>query len=397
MTELNDENKIFQIKYNDFESFKIGDTSNFGEYTKGGVAYQIKQPKYIENYDFLTRSAVICNNSFDISDSTKIGRAELLYMAFSGVHEFYLQNNCTLPELNNMDQAKRILENVKKMYDVIKQNNIPWYSHIQNFDEKIVLNVARWAAANVPPVCGFFGGILAQEIIKTTGKYVPINQWFIQDFFEVAENVKEEADRSLKQCRYDEQIAIFGNEIQEKIQKSNIFMIGAGATGCEFLKNFAMMGFCSDKNSKFTVTDNDHIEISNLSRQFLFRRENVGESKSAIAVESVKEMNPNFNGIALQGKVCSETEDIFNEEFWNSQNMIVYAVDSDEGRKYIDNKVVFYQKFGVDSGTLGTSARSQIIIPHKTLTYCDKASSSTTLTVPVCTLRHFPSLIQHCI
>ena len=34
----------------------------------------------------------------------------------------------------------------------------------------------------------------------------------------------------------------YGNETQEKIQKSNIFMIGAGATGCEFLKNFAMMG-----------------------------------------------------------------------------------------------------------------------------------------------------------
>ena len=196
----------------------------------------------------------------------------MLYIAFSGVHDFYLQNNCTLPELNNMEQAKGILENVKKMYDAARQSNIPWFSQIQEFDEKIVLNVARWAAANIPPICGFFGGILAQEIIKATGKYVPIDQWFIQDFFEVVENVKDDADRTLKKSRYDEQIAIFGNEIQEKIQKSNIFMVGAGATGCEFLKNFAMMGFCSDKNTKFTVTDNDNIEISNLSRQFLFRK-----------------------------------------------------------------------------------------------------------------------------
>ena len=399
MTELNDENRDFQIQFENYESFKIGDTSNFSEYTKGGVVYQIKKPKNIQYLDFCTRSAMISDpaHPFGTSDQTKRGRTELLYMAFSGVHDFYLQNNCTLPELNNMEQAKGILENVKKMYDAARQSNIPWFSQIQEFDEKIVLNVARWAAANIPPICGFFGGILAQEIIKATGKYVPIDQWFIQDFFEVVENVKDDADRTLKKSRYDEQIAIFGNEIQEKIQKSNIFMVGAGATGCEFLKNFAMMGFCSDKNTKFTVTDNDNIEISNLSRQFLFRKKNVGKSKSIVAVESVKEMNPNFNGEAMQAKVCNETEEIFNEEFWNSQNMIVYAVDSVDARKYIDNKVVLYQKFAVDSGTLGTKAHSQTIIPHKTLTYCDKAPSGVTLTIPVCTLRHFPSLIQHCI
>lgn len=91
-------------------------------------------------------------------------------------------------------------------------------------------------------------------------------------FLEVASNIKDDADRTLKNSRYDDQIAVFGNEIQEKLQKSNFFMVGAGATGCEFLKNYAMMGACSDKNSKFTVTDNDNIEISNLSRQFLFKK-----------------------------------------------------------------------------------------------------------------------------
>ena len=174
-------------------------------------------------------------------------------------------------------------------------------------------------------------------------------------------------------------------------------MIGAGATGCEFLKNFAMMGFSSGKNSKFTVTDNDNIEISNLSRQFLFRKNNVGKSKSVVAIETIKEMNNNFNGEAMQTKICSETEDIFDEEFWNRQNMIVYAVDSVEARKYIDNKVILYHKFAVDAGTSGTEGRSQVIIPHKTSTYSDNQGLEQTSTIPVCTLRHFPSLINHCI
>ena len=399
MIELNDEKREFQIAFEDFRSFKIGDTSSFHEYTKGGVVYQIKKKRNMQYLDFCTRSAMISDpmHPFNSCDQTKMGRVELLYMAFSGVHDYYLQNNCKLPELNNMEQAKQVLEKVREMYKSAKDNKIPWFSEIQEFDEKIVLNVARWASANIQPICGFFGGIIAQEIIKATGKYIPIDQWFIHDFFEVVENIKDDVDRALKNCRYDDQISIFGNEIQEKIQKSNIFMVGAGATGCEFLKNLGMMGFCSDKNAKFTVTDNDNIEISNLSRQFLFRKKDVGKPKSVIAINSIKEMNPNFNGEGMQAKVCEETEKIFNEDFWTNQNFIVYAVDSVEARKYIDSKVILYQKPAVDSGTLGTKAHSQTIIPHKTLTYNDKAPSGVTLTIPVCTLRHFPSLIQHCI
>ena len=44
MVELNDEQKEFQIRLENFQTFKIGDTSKFSEYTKGGIAYQIKHP-----------------------------------------------------------------------------------------------------------------------------------------------------------------------------------------------------------------------------------------------------------------------------------------------------------------------------------------------------------------
>ena len=399
MTELNEEGKEFQIVFEDYKSFKIGDTSNFGEYKKGGVIYQIKKPKKKEYYEFCQRATMICDDyhPFNCADNTKGGRQELLYMALSGVHDFYLQHNCTLPELNNMEHAKSILENVKKMYDTAKEKSFPCYKNIQEFDEKVVLSVARWAAANITPVCAFFGGIIAQEIIKTTGKYAPIDQWLIYDFLEAAANLDENIDRTLKNSRYDDQIAIFGNEIQKKIEESNMFMVGAGATGCEFLKNFAMMGFCTAPEKKFIVTDNDNIEISNLSRQFLFRKKDVGKPKADIAIKSVQEMNPSFKAKALQAKVCKETEETFNEEFWSNQNFIVYAVDSVEARKYIDTKVVFHQKIAVDSGTLGTQAQSQIIIPFKSITYKDRAPSGVTKEIPQCTLRHFPSLIQHCI
>ena len=401
MVELNDAKKDFMIRLEDFQTFKIGDTSQFSDYIKGGVAYQIKKPVCKQYFDFGLRSAIISDpmHKFNPSDYTKKGRPELLYLILTGIHDYYVSHEYKLPELNNQEQADEICKKVKEMYDSTKEQKIPWYADIQDFDEKLVKNVIKWSAANVQPVCGFFGGIVAQEIIKATGKYIPIDQWFIQDFLEVTENIKDDADRKLKNCRYDDQIAIFGNEIQDKIHKTNIFMIGAGATGCEFLKNFGMMGFCTDKDAKFVVTDNDNIEISNLNRQFLFRKKDVGKSKSLVAIKSVKEMNPEFNGEGLQLKICSETDNVFNEDFWNKQDIVIFAVDSAEARNYIDSKIIYFQKPAIDSGTLGIKARSQVIIPHQTLTYADtKSNSPTTQTkIPMCTLRHFPSLIQHCI
>lgn len=47
--------------------------------------------------------------------------------------------------------------------------------------------------------------------------------------------------------------------------------VGAGAIGCEHLKNFAMMGIGCSVAGQVFVTDMDTIEKSNLNRQFLFR------------------------------------------------------------------------------------------------------------------------------
>ena len=323
-------------------------------------------------------------------------------MTLIGIHDFFITHNGLLPELNNLSQAKEIEKNVKQFYDTMTKDKKQWFQYqgIQKYDEKVVLNVIRWSRAEICPITAFFGGIIAHEIIKATGKYEPIDQWLIIDFLEVAENINENADRRLKGLRYDDQVAIFGNEIQEKIQKSKIFMVGAGATGCEFLKNFAMMGFCTaTKESKFIVTDNDSIEISNLSRQFLFRKKDVGTSKAETACKSVKLMNPRFNAIGLQKKVCEETEDYFDEEFWNNQDFIIMAVDSNQARKYIDTRVIKFERCSMDAGTLGTKATSQCIVPFKTMTYGDNPSDDDekSKVIPMCTLRHFPSQITHCI
>ena len=41
--------------------------------------------------------------------------------------------------------------------------------------------------------------------------------------------------------------------------------------------------------------------------------------------------------------------------------------------------------------------RGQIIIPHKSRSYTDGEKEAPEKTIPMCTLRNFPSTIEHCI
>lgn len=86
-----------------------------------------------------------------------------------------------------------------------------------------------------------------------------------------------------------------------KASKGNCFVVGAGALGCEFIKMLSLMGF-GRNHGNVVVTDDDNIEISNLNRQFLFRKHHVGKSKSETACEVGRNINPSvpFNASRLR-------------------------------------------------------------------------------------------------
>ena len=148
-------------------------------------------------------------------------------------------------------------------------------------------------------------------------------------------------------------------------------MVGSGALGCELIKAFALMGVACGPQGKVHNTDNDNIEVSNLNRQFLFRKNHVGHSKSQTACEIAKGMNPALNVEAYTTIVSPDTEAVFNDKFWESLDFVVNAVDNVKARLYVDSKCVWYEKPLLESGTLGTKANSQMIVPHQTLCYGD--------------------------
>ena len=194
--------------------------------------------------------------------------------------------------------------------------------------------MAAYCTCSISPLAAFFGGIVAQEIVKFTGKYTPLKQWLHYDTFE---SIPEgEVDRTPLGCRYDDQIKIYGREVQEKLGNVKTFMIGAGALGCELAKAFALMGVACGPQGKITVTDNDNIEVSNLNRQFLFRKNNVGKPKSETACNIAKVMNPDLKINPLTSLLSSDTENIFNDAFWEELDFVVNAVDNIKARLHID-------------------------------------------------------------
>jgi hypothetical protein len=57
---------------------------------------------------------------------------------------------------------------------------------------------------------------------------------------------------------------------------------------------------------------------------------------------------------------------------------------------------VWFEKPLLESGTLGTKANTQVVLPHKTETYSDSVDPPEE-SIPMCTLKNFPNLIEHCI
>lgn len=176
-------------------------------------------------------------------------------------------------------------------------------------------------------------------------------------------------------------------------------MIGAGAIGCELLKNFAMLGLGSGKDGKITLTDPDIIELSNLNRQFLFREKHLRKPKSMVAAASAIQMNPDLKNhvSARLDKIHRDTENAYSEEFYKKQTVIANALDNVKARLFIDSKAVQARVPLLDSGTLGPKGHVQVVIPFKTESYGSKSDPEENNAIPHCTLKMFPEETLHCV
>ncbi|KAL5381036.1 E1 ubiquitin-activating protein [Paraphaeosphaeria minitans] len=389
MTGLNDcEPRKIEVKgpY----TFSIGDVSGLGEYKKGGQYVQVKMPKILNFEPF---SQQLKKPELLISDFAKFDRPQQLHIGVQALHEFANKHKGEFPRSHNESDAAEVFQ--------IAQGLAGQGEDKVELDEKLIKELSYQSRGDLSPVAAFFGGLAAQEVLKSvSGKFHPIVQFL---YFDSLESLPTSTKRSEEQCapigsRYDGQIAVLGKDYQEKLGNVKEFLVGAGAIGCEMLKNWAMMGLGAGPKGQIWVTDNDQIEKSNLNRQFLFRPADVGKLKSEAAAKAVQAMNPDLNGkiVHMQEKVGPETEHIFNEKFWDNLNAVTNALDNVEARTYVDRRCVFFRKSLLDSGTLGTKGNTQVVIPHITESY-SSSQDPPEKSFPMCTLRSFPNRIEHTI
>ncbi|KAK2440690.1 E1 ubiquitin-activating protein [Trifolium repens] len=389
MKELND-GKPRKIKNARAYSFTLEeDTTNYGSYEKGGIVTQVKQQKVL-NFKPL-KEALSDPGDFLLSDFAKFDRPPLLHLAFQALDKFISELG-RFPVPGVEDDAQKLIAIASDMNDSSGDDKL------DDINPKLLRQFAFGAKAVLNPMAAMFGGIVGQEVVKAcSGKFHPLFQFF---YFDSVESLPSEPldpdDFRPVNSRYDAQISVFGRKLQKKLEDSQVFVVGSGALGCEFLKNLALMGVACGSQGKLTITDDDVIEKSNLSRQFLFRDWNIGQAKSTVAASAAASINPSFNIEALQNRVSPETENVFHDTFWENLSVVINALDNVNARLYVDQRCLYFQKPLLESGTLGAKCNTQMVIPHLTENY-GASRDPPEKQAPMCTVHSFPHNIDHCL
>ncbi|KAK5866066.1 hypothetical protein PBY51_020283 [Eleginops maclovinus] len=369
-------------------SFSIGDTSQLQPYAHGGFFVLVKTPK---TYRFETMEKQLLDPQVMTPDFSK-PEAPLQIHAAMYALDIFQEQYSRLPNTGCLQDAEVLLKLTEEVNETLDNK--------ASINSELVRFLSRTARGTLPPLAAAVGGLASQEVLKAiTGKFAPLQQWFYLDAIEVVRPLQSvSAEEFLpKGDRYDGLRACIGESMCLELHKLRVFMVGCGAIGCEMLKNFALLGVgLANSSGEVCITDPDLIEKSNLNRQFLFRPHHIQKPKSTTAAEATQEINPDLQVDAHLNKVCPATESVYNDIFYSRLNVVVTALDNVEARRYVDSRCLSNQRPLLDSGTMGTKGHTEIIVPNLTESY-NSHRDPPEEEIPFCTLKSFPSVIEHTI
>lgn len=103
--------------------------------------------------------------------------------------------------------------------------------------------------------------------------------------------------------RYSRHILLddIGIEGQERLLAASALVIGAGGLGSPAAFYLASAGI-----GNITLVDNDTVDLTNLQRQILHTTERIGQSKAQSGKQTLAQINPEVNVVALPERVEGE-------------------------------------------------------------------------------------------
>lgn len=185
-----------------------------------------------------------------------------------------------------------------------------------------------------------------------------------------------------------------GEQVMKKITSCKILLVGAGGIGCELLKNLALTGF-----TDVEVIDLDTIDVSNLNRQFLFRRHHVGMPKCVVACDAALVMSSmsgdEMKYVPHHGNVCDNHK--FNVQYVSSFDLVLNALDNINARRRVNRLCLAASVPLVEAGTTGYLGQVTVIDKASNVECYECQAKPTQKVYPICTIRSTPSMPVHTI
>jgi adenylyltransferase/sulfurtransferase len=130
-------------------------------------------------------------------------------------------------------------------------------------------------------------------------------------------------------------LAEFGVDGQERLRAAHALVIGAGGLGCPAALYLAASGV-----GTLTIVDSDHVDLTNLQRQILYRTESVGSAKVAAARATLSAINPEVKLVTLQKRLQADDMD----ELVTQASVVLDCSDNFATRHAVNRACVQHRK-----------------------------------------------------
>ncbi|HVH14480.1 MAG TPA: ThiF family adenylyltransferase [Candidatus Angelobacter sp.] len=153
--------------------------------------------------------------------------------------------------------------------------------------------------------------------------------------------------------RYSRHLVLLevGPEGQRKLKHSSVLVAGLGGLGIP-----AAVGLVSAGVGRIGIVDSDVVQLSNLQRQFIFSKEDLGRRKVDTTKEKLSQINPNTRVTTHPFRLDSGNA----MEVIREYNVVIDATDNLQSRYLINDACVLQGKPDVFASVLGFDGQASV-------------------------------------